>query len=832
MKKFFKIFSITILSIFILLLILPFFFKGKIEKIINEEINSSVNAKVSYDKVSLSLIRNFPNFSVHLDGLTISGKDKFERDTLLQLNQFAVVVDISSAFSDIIEVKEIVIDHPEIYTKVLPDSIANWDIMVETEENEPLPEDSEASDVTVRVNSFRIVNGLLRYDDLTSDMNAEIRGFNLSLAGDMSEKITELAFSSSIDALSVGMEGIKYMNKAQVSLDANIKADLDNMLFTLLDNELKLNGLALGVEGSVQPREDSTAIDLTIAAKKSDLKTLLSLVPEVYFKDIEDVKTSGNFSFVTRIKGDFVDGNNLPAFNVDLSVNDGEVQYPDLPESIDDINIHGMIDNPGGSADGTVTNVDKFHFMLAGNPFDAGIKIVHPVTNPAFSGKAVGKIDLGSLSNAIPIDSFTIKGIITTDLIVDGDYNMIENEAYEDIKANGSATMKEFFYSDNDLPKGIFIDNAEMVFTPRYMQLNSFNSRMGRSDFNMTGKLENYLSYVLKDGTLKGNLNHYSKLIDANGLMTMSSGESSVEEDSIPAEVVNIPKNINFVLNSKTDKILYDKLTITNSKGKVTIRDGKVILDGLNMSMLNGTMNLAGQYNTQDITKPFVDFNVNATNFDINKAAHSFSVVDSIVPIAKNAKGKVSAGFKYYSLLAKDASPVISSVDGGGNMKSKEIEISGSKIQNGISAMLKNERYKKMVAKDLNINFKLDKGSLIVEPFTANIYNKELKIQGKQGLDQSIDYKLTMPVSRKELATLAGFLGGAIPTSGDDVPVDIIVKGTTKEPEITLDLDKAKEVLGKELTKEADKVIDELIKDENVKKQVNDLKKKLGNIFK
>ena len=168
-----------------------------------------------------------------------------------------------------------------------------------------------------------------------------------------------------------------------------------------------------------------------------------------------------------------------------------------------------------------------------------------------------------------------------------------------------------------------------------------------------------------------------SKLIDANDLMSMGSSESNSAEDSVATEVVIVPKNIDFVLSSKTDKILYDKLTITNTKGKVTIRDGRVILDGLNMALLDGAMNLTGQYSTEDINKPFVDFDIKATNIDINRAAYSFSVVDSIVPIAKNAKGKVSAGFKYYSLLGEDSSPIMSSVSGGGNLKSKGIEISG-----------------------------------------------------------------------------------------------------------------------------------------------------------
>ncbi len=830
MKKFFKFFSFTILGLFILLLILPLFFKGKIEKIINEEINNAVNAKVEYSNFSLSLIRSFPNINVHLDGLTVSGKDKFEGDTLLALNRFSVIVDISSAFSDIIEVNEILIEHPSVYAKVLPDSSANWDIMVDTGETE-MDEDTTTSDMGVHIQSFKIVAGEVVYDDQTMDLSAGVKGFNLTLTGDLSEKTTEIAFNSGIDALTVKMEGVNYLKGAKLGLDAKINADMENMVFTFLDNELTLNGLALGIEGSVQSKEESIGTDLVISAKKSDLKTLMSLVPEVYMKDFEDVKTSGKFSFVTKIKGDYVDSDNVPSFNMDMAVSGGKVQYPDLPKSIDNIDIHCVIDNPGGSLDGTVTDIEKFHFMLGGNPFDAGMKITNPMSNPAFSGNVIGKIDLGSLADAIPLDSVVIKGVIAADLIIAGDYDMIEKEAYEKIKSNGGATMQSFFYSDTDLPQGIYIDEAEMTFSPRYMQLKSFHSRMGRSDFNMTGKLENYLAYVLKDGILKGTLNHYSKLIDANELMTIGSEESS-EEEATAMEVVEVPKNLNFVLNSKTDKILYDKLVIANTKGKVTIHDGKVILDGLDMALLDGAMKLTGQYSTENINNPFVDFDIKATNIDINKAANSFSVVDSIVPIAKNAKGLVSAGFKYSSRLSEDSSPIMSSVSGGGNLKSNGIEISGSKIQNGIAALLKNNKYKKMEVKNLDVNFKIDKGNLIVEPFTANIYNKELKIQGKQGVDQSMDYKITMPISRKELAGLAGFLGGVISTSGSDVPVDIIVKGTVKEPEISLNLDQAKAVLGDELVKEADKVIDNLIKDENVKKQVNDLKKKLENIFK
>ncbi len=831
MKKFFKIFSIAVLSLLVLLLVLPFLFKGKIEKMINEEINNSVNAKVEYTDFSLSLIRNFPNISLHLDGLTIAGKDKFEGDTLLALDRFAVVVDVSSIFSDVIQVNDILVDHPSVYATVLADSTVNWDIIKDTVEEEPQQEE-ETSNTKVRINSFRIVDGTVVYDDRTMDFTTGLKGLNVTMTGDLSETVTELSLISSIDDLTVGMEGTNYLNRVKVGLDTKIRAEMDKMLFTFLDNELLLNGLAMGIDGTVQMKDnDAIGTDLTISAKKSDLKTLLALVPEEFMKDFEDVKTDGDFHFVTKVKGDYIDSDHLPAFNVDLSVNNGRVKYPDLPESIENINIKCIVDNPGGSADNTVTNIENFHFELVNNPFDASMKITSPVSNLTFSGKAVGKIDLGSLEKAIPLDSFEIRGVIDADIVVKGDYEMVDKEQYEKIKSTGTASMKDFFYSDADLPLGVHIDDAVMTFSPRYLELKTFKSRIGKSDFSMKGKIENYLAYVLKDDVLRGRLSHYSKFINANELMAMSSGGEE-EADTTASTLVEVPKNLDFVLTSKIDRILYDKLNITGTKGKITIRNGEVVLDGLYMALLDGSAKLTGRYSTANPKKPFMDFDIKADNISINKAANSFSVVDSLLPFARNARGRVSAGFNYFSRLNSAGDPVLASLNGGGNLKSDGIEVSGTKLQNVLSSMLKNPRYKQLVAKDLNVNFKLDRGGLIIEPFTTKVYGKEIKMQGRQGLDKTMDYRIDMPVSRKDLAAVAGILGGVVPTKGPDVPIGILVKGTFDKPDVSLDLEAAKKILGNELSKEADKAIDNLIKDKNVKKQVKDLKKKLGKFFK
>ncbi len=97
MKKLLKIAGITILVLLVLILSVPVLFQGKIMKIAKEQLNSNLNAKADFDKLSLSLFKTFPNVSVGLKGLYIAGINEFKGDTLFSVRSFNVVVDLISA---------------------------------------------------------------------------------------------------------------------------------------------------------------------------------------------------------------------------------------------------------------------------------------------------------------------------------------------------------------------------------------------------------------------------------------------------------------------------------------------------------------------------------------------------------------------------------------------------------------------------------------------------------------------------------------------------------------------------------------------------------------
>ena len=90
-KVFRKIAAITTLC-FVFLIILgitvPMLYKDKILNIIKTKANESLNARLDFQDLSLSLFKGFPNLQVDIDEFQLIGIDTFAQDTLLYAKNF------------------------------------------------------------------------------------------------------------------------------------------------------------------------------------------------------------------------------------------------------------------------------------------------------------------------------------------------------------------------------------------------------------------------------------------------------------------------------------------------------------------------------------------------------------------------------------------------------------------------------------------------------------------------------------------------------------------------------------------------------------------------
>jgi len=333
-----------------------------------------------------------------------------------------------------------------------------------------------------------------------------------------------------------------------------------------------------------------------------------------------------------------------------------------------------------------------------------------------------------------------------------------------------------------------------MNFSPKYLELANFDSRIGKSDLRMTGRLENFIPYVFSNGTIRGNINLTSNALDANEFLSGPETPTDTSQvDTSTMSVIEIPKNVDFALNANVSHIYFDRMDISAVKGKLVIKEGKVNMDNIGMNMLDGSLIMSGEYNPLNIQKPTVAFDIKASGFDIPTTIKSFSMLSKIASSAKEVKGKVSTQFTLAATLDNTLSPVLNTINAKGKLQSNEIGFTNSKVFGQVADFLKKDDLRNPVMKDINLSFTAKDGRIYIEPFDTKISDLKMNIGGNMGFDQTLNFKAKVSIPRSSLGPVNNAVDNIlalVATKGfnvklsDVINLNVKIGGTTTNPEV------------------------------------------------
>jgi hypothetical protein len=748
MKKVLKIAGITLLVILLLLIILPFAFKGKIMETVKKEVNKSMNAKIDFERLGLNFFKSFPNASVTLENFYIAGINEFEGDTLLFAENLSATVNLKSLWGDSgYEVIKIGLENARLHAIVHEDGKANWNIVPETDKEEA-EEDTTKTDFSLSLKKVSIRNTSIYFDNDSTRMNLALENLNLNLSGDMTAEETRIQTDFTIDALSFIMGEIPYLSKAQVKSTINVDADLKNMKFTLADNSIQVNAIQAGIDGWVALLEDSGFdMDIRLNAPAMQFKDILSLIPAIYAQDFKNLKTSGEATLEASAKG-VMKEELLPAFDVKLLVDNALFQYPGMPKSVTNIHTNIHVFSPGGVADNTVVDIPKFHFELGGNPFDLKLHLSAPVSDPNIDLSVVGKLNLGMVKEIYPLENMELTGNLDANLQLATRMSSIQKEQYESVNASGTLNIKQMLIKSEG-SDDIQLNNASLSFSPRYVDLTAFSAQIGKNDIAANGKLENFIPYFLKDETLKGNLSVNSIYLNLNDFMKQSEEKQTAEETESGGSI-EIPKNIDFNLTGNFKQVIFDNMDMSNVAGQILVKGGKVDMKNLSLNALGGKLNVNGYYDTSvNPQQPDVSFDLDIQNASFSQTFSTFVTIQKLAPIFENMQGNFSTKFKMNTPLGTGFMPILTALTASGLLQSSNLEISNVTVLNGLADALKNESLKDLKVKDLKLPFDITGGRVSTKPFDINFGAGIMNLTGSTGLDQTVDYTANVNLGEK-----------------------------------------------------------------------------------
>ena len=816
MKKILKVILKSVIGLIIIILILlftlPVIFKKEIKAEVEKTINGSVNAKVTFTDYKLGFFRNFPNLSFSLINLSVANKGKFEGDTLAAFKSFDLVFNLGSLFSKSgYEVKSIIIDRAVINARSLKDGSANWDISKPSASatkqdsaiNSAQPvsgsnsPQSSSGTLKVLLRRFEIRNSSISYSDAGMPMKAKIENLNFGLVGNFTLSGAGVNLKLNTGPVTVVMDSITYLNKAVLDAKINLLANLDSMKFTLKDNYFAVNDLRFHFSGLVAMPGKDIYTNLLFGTDQTSFKTLLSLIPAVYMKGYEDLKTSGNFALSGSVKGIYSDADStLADVKINLNVNNGLVSYPALPEKISAININADVSVDGKKLDNTIINLDKFHFELAGNPFDMTFFLKTPISDPDFKGSLNGKLDLAALSKAVPMSNMKLSGLIEIAVSMAGKLSMIEKEQYDKFSASGDLGIKNMVIDMKGYPR-IDIKEVGLQFTPAVTKLLKAELTVEKtSDFSITGSFGNYIPYIFRNETVKGNLSIRSNLTEANTIMKAMAEDTTATAvpDTVGLVLFIVPKKLDFDLNLQVEKLIYDNITADKFKGHILMHDGLVNIRETGLNILGGSVSLNADYDTRDTLKPVMKADLKVKDIGIKDAFNTFKIVQKFAPSAKGIEGKISVQLAYQSLLGHDMMPVMNTIDGSGRLQSDQVQLVESPVFDKMKSILKLGDNYSNTFKNIDISFKIKEGRVYVTPFDTKLGNIKMNIGGDQGLDQTLNYLVKTEIPRSDLggsvnslidnlSAQAASFGIAIKPS-EVLKINVKVSGTFSKPSV------------------------------------------------
>jgi hypothetical protein len=788
MKKKMKKTLIIILSllgiIFATLLVLPYVFKDKIMKLAKEQVNEMLNARVDFEKLNMSFIRNFPNATVGFENLSIVGVGEFANDTLLHSEDVDLVLNLKSLFSDTgYEIRKLTFVNAHVLAHILPNGTANWNIM--KEDSTQLTTDTSAMNFNLKLKEFVIKNSSVTYWDEEGSMKAVIKNLNHKTSGNLTADSSLLVTSTNVASLTFTMDGVDYLSKATASLDADINANLNKMIFTFSENTSLLNAIPFSFSGWFQMLDEGFDMDLTLNTEKVDFKAILSMIPAIYANSFEDIKAGGDVNMSGYIKGKMI-GDYYPAFDLKLKANNGWFQYPDLPKSVQNISIAGHINNPGKTLDATVIDISNFSFVLGGNPFSAQMRIAYPMTDPELTMKAIGKIDLGMIKEVYPLDeSIQLNGILDMKLDLAGRMSYYDNNQYDKFLFGGDLSITDLLVKMSALPQDLSIDKANVTFNNQFMDLTSLKMKIGRNDISANGKLENFVAYALYDKTLKGVLNLQSNYFNVNDFMTSSEPDqknttetttvSPTATDTSKLTVIVIPKNIDFSMQANFKQLVYGNMNFTNAKGILRILDGDMKIQDMAVNSFGGNMTMNGIYSTTNPDKPTVNFDFTVNDVLFTEVFKQVESIQKFAPIFEKATGKFSTKFSINSLLKSDMMPDLASLIGNGSFSTKSVGVANVPALSALASSLKRPEISNSTIKDLGVYFQIRDGKVNTKPFDIVLGGVKMNVGGFTSLDKTIAYtgKVQLPdkLNVGKLST-----------------VNIKIGGTFSKPKVELDL--------------------------------------------
>lgn len=804
MKKILKITGISLAVLLILLLLSPFIFKGSLEKLLKKTINENAPVNVEWSKLDLSLIRSFPKSSLTLSDFSVTTRGAFEGDTLASGKKLSLELGIMQIIKGTtpLTIDAFRLEGGLIQIKTDAEGRSNYDFSDSDIDKEDIDAE-DGGEFSLALTKYDIIDTDIHYFDEKSGIFLSLSDIQHAGKGDFAMAKSELDTQTKAVA-SFAMDGTEYLSNQRITLDAIIEMDLDNMKFSFLENQAKVNELPLTFDGYVQMLEDYNDVAISFSTPSSDFKNFLGVIPKEYLKHLDGVQTTGNFEVNGKIEGR-VDDTYIPKMDIHVKSSNASFSYPDLPKTMQDIFIDLALRNDTGLMKDMYLNVGDLRFRIGNNPFAVKGSVHNFMDNALVDLMLKGTLNLGELKEVLPLENdLNLAGIFKADMQMKFDMQSIEKERYDRVVSKGTASLLDFVYTGDAFKNDFHIADTKVSFNPQSIRLDSFQATTGKTDLAATGNIDNLIQFLMNGKELKGRFNVNSNAFHLSDFMVEEEENSKSKTpdnklQTAEGSVFKIPAFLDASLNFNAKEIYYDNLVLKNTSGTATIANETASISNLKSDIFGGLLALSGDVSTSGEIPKF-HMNVSLQKVKIEETFKGMEFIRFIAPIANAFHGILDTQFNLAGDLANDFTPKLETLNGNAvlDILSANINPSDNKMIANLNQQLSFLNIEKLNLKDIHTAVQFNNGEIKMNPLEYSWQDMHVRLDGVHSLTNEMRYNANFDIPAKYLGKEAtALLARLSPEDADKehIILPVYITGSGTSPKIKVDTKAAIESL-------------------------------------
>jgi len=774
--------------------------KDNLTQFVLEELNANLTAKVSINDLSVDFFKQFPEVSIDMHQVHISepGKPKF---TLLHAAHIYASFNIYDIITDNYTIRQVLIDSG--YCKLHRDITGNGNYSIFKTSN-------DTTESLFNLNKISINNIQLYWQD---DLNKqEYSGFITEAMLNLNKSSNEIKLQGNtiINGADIRSDHLMLIRQKELAAEIELLIDLKNKKTTLLHTELSINGTPFNISGSYN-YSGNNFIDLTAESKKSEIQTLLSLLPVRIPDAFKIYKSTGNISFIASLRGDTK--NKLPDLSIKFGISNGSFTEPETGAGFNQILTEGSFKHLLSSA--PELTIDHFKASSQGGKFEGDLQVVFQKV-PEIKLNVNGELPIPALMRFIPANEFKVQeGFVKGNLTVNGNINELNTGS--GITGHTSGTI-QFSLSKLTRNNENFINEMSGEFSLNGSDLfvKNWILKTEKSNLTLEGNIKHLFPWIFNRSGLSIDIACHASQLD--GSEFIFSNDTSTNSRS----------NISVLLDLKADHFKYRLFQTEQLSAKVALYSGNMRIDYLSCNTMGGTIQISGELEEGKENTKHIHSNCKLNNINIKELFKQCGEFGQNEITSSHLDGIVNGKVELISMFDKDWNCISSNTHAVSDITISNGEIKNYKPLESLSRFADVEDLRNLKFAELHNQITISKGVITIPEMEVINNALNLTLSGTHTFDQQINYRLKIKL--KELLAgkrkAKGNEFGEEEENGKGIYLYISVKGTASSPvmsydklavrnKINADLSKEKENIKEIFRKEFGTSKDSLIKEKN-----------------